>query len=83
MTSLPAQRLGLRDRGLIAPGFWADIVVFDKDEIRDEAEYTPPEAAMRYPSGVIHLLVNGVLTLRDGEHTGAMAGRVLRRFRDI
>ena len=79
MTSLPAQRLGLRDRGLIAPGFWADIVVFDKDEIRDEAEYTPPEAAMRYPRGVIHLLVNGVITLRDGEHTGAMAGRVLRR----
>lgn len=79
MTSLPAQILGLRDRGLIAPGMWADIVVFDPDEIIDRADYTPPKAAMRHPEGVHHLLVNGVLTLRNGEHTGAMAGRVLRR----
>jgi N-acyl-D-amino-acid deacylase len=78
MTSLPAQILGLRDRGLVLPGMWADIVVFDPDAVLDKAEYTPPQAAMRYPEGILHLLVNGILTLKDGEHTGAMAGRVLR-----
>ena len=82
MTSLPAQRLGLRDRGFIALCMWADIVVFDPEEVMDEADYTPPEAAMRYPRGIIHLLVNGVVTLRDRQHTGALAGRVLRREGD-
>jgi N-acyl-D-amino-acid deacylase len=79
MTSLPAQRLSLLDRGLLAPGMWADIAVFDPETVIDRAEFVPPEATMRYPEGVDHLLVNGVVTLRDGEHTGALAGRVLRR----
>jgi N-acyl-D-amino-acid deacylase len=79
MTSLPANRLGLHDRGLIIPGMWADILVFDPERVEDKADYTPPESAMRYPEGVEHLLVNGVPTIRGGEHTGAMAGRILRR----
>ena len=79
MTSLPAQRLGIHDRGLLTPGMWADIAVFDPDTVIDRAEFVPPEATMRYPEGIDHLVVNGVVTLRDGEHTGAMAGRVLRR----
>jgi len=78
MSSLPAQRLGLHDRGLLAPGMWADIAVFDPETVVDRAEFVPPEATMRYPEGMDHLVVNGVVTLRDGEHTGALAGRVLR-----
>ncbi len=79
MTSLPAQRLGLHDRGLLRPGFWADITVFNPDTVIDRADFVPPEATMRYPEGIDYLVVNGVVTLRDGEHTGALAGRVLRR----
>lgn len=79
MTSLPAQRLGLYDRGLILPGMWADILIFDPERLEDKADFTPPESAMRYPEGIEHLLVNGVPTIRDGEHTGAMAGRILKR----
>jgi len=79
MTSLPAQRLGLNDRGLLAQGMWADITVFDPNTVIDRAEFVPPEATMRYPEGIDHLVVNGVVTLREGEHTGALAGRILRR----
>jgi len=79
MTSLPAQILGLRDRGLIAEGSRADITVFDPATVIDRADFAPAEATMRYPDGITHLVVNGVVTLRDGEHTGARAGWVLRR----
>jgi N-acyl-D-amino-acid deacylase len=79
MTSLPAQILGLRDRGLIAPGCYADITVFDPLTVIDRADFAPAEATMRYPEGITHLVVNGAVTLRDGEHTGARAGLVLRR----
>ncbi len=79
MTSLPAQVLGLRDRGLLMPGNWADIAVFDPERVIDRADFVPPEATKLYPEGIMHLVVNGVVTLRDGEHTGAMAGRLLRR----
>jgi N-acyl-D-aspartate/D-glutamate deacylase len=79
MTSLPAQILSLKDRGLIAPGFYADITVFDPKTIIDKADFAPAEATMRYADGIIHLIVNGVTTLKDGEHTGAMSGKVLRK----
>ncbi|OGD45565.1 hypothetical protein A3K69_08400 [Candidatus Bathyarchaeota archaeon RBG_16_57_9] len=79
MTSLPAQILGLRDRGLIATGSCADITVFDPETVIDRADFAPAEATMRYPEGITHLVVNGVVTMRDGEHTGARAGVVLRR----
>jgi len=79
MTSLPAQILGLRDRGLIAVGSRADMTVFDPETVIDRAEFAPAEATMRYPDGITHLVVNGVVTLRDDEHTGARAGVLLRR----
>ncbi|MFH0850397.1 MAG: D-aminoacylase [Candidatus Bathyarchaeota archaeon] len=79
MTSLPAQILSLRDRGLIAPGSCADITVFDPDTVIDRAGFAPAEVTMRYPEGITHLVVNGKVTMRDGEHTGARAGVVLRR----
>ena len=79
MTSLPMQRLGVHDRGVIAEGTWADITVFDPEEVIDNAEYTPPEESIKYPDGIPHVIVNGVLTIRDGEHTGALAGKVLRK----
>jgi len=79
MTSLPARILSLSDRGLIAPGMWADLAVFDPETVLDGNDFVPAEATMRYPIGIEHVVVNGVLTLKDGEHTGVLAGRVLRR----
>ncbi|MCW4012914.1 MAG: D-aminoacylase [Candidatus Bathyarchaeota archaeon] len=79
MTSLPAQTLGLRDRGLLAPGFKADIMVFNPDTVLDKSDFVPAEATKRFPEGIIHLVVNGAVTLEDGKHTGARAGLVLRR----
>ena len=74
MTSWPAARMGLRDRGLIKEGFWADLVVFDLDEVADRATYDAPTL---FPEGVDHVLVNGEVVIRDGEHTGARPGMVL------
>jgi len=74
-TSLPAQRLGLRDRGLVAEGKWADLVVFDLDAVTDRATYAHP---YQYPAGIEYVLVNGTVAVERGEHTGALAGKVLR-----
>jgi N-acyl-D-aspartate/D-glutamate deacylase len=79
MTSLPAQVLGLTDRGLLHPGNYADIVVFDPDTVIDKAEFVPKEATKLYPKGIAHLIVNGVVTMRDGEHTRVKAGKILRK----
>lgn len=79
MTSLPASILGLSDRGLLLPGMCADITVFKPETVIDRAEYTPAEATKLYPKGIEHLVVNGVVTLRDGEHTGARAGMIILR----
>jgi N-acyl-D-amino-acid deacylase len=87
MTSFPAQRLGLGDRGVLRPGAWADIVVFDLDRIRDRATNLYPHTypfenyPHRYPEGIDYVLVNGTLVVADAEHTGALPGRVLRRGR--
>jgi dihydroorotase/N-acyl-D-amino-acid deacylase len=75
LTSLPAQRLGLHDRGVLAEGKWADVVVFDPDEIRDRATFERPR---QLSIGVKHLLVNGVPVITDGELTGELPGQVLR-----
>ncbi len=75
MTSAPALKLGIRDRGFLRQGMWADIVVFDPATVADTATYLDP---YRYPVGVEHVLVNGVAVIREGEHTGALPGRPLR-----
>ena len=75
LTALPADHLKLRDRGRLAPGYYADIVVFDPETVRDRATYADP---MQLATGVRDVLVNGEAVLRDGEHTGATPGRVVR-----
>jgi len=74
MTSLPARRLGLEDRGLVRWGMKADLVVFDPARIRDTASFEQP---MQYPEGIEHVLVNGQLVLDGGERTRARPGRPL------
>ncbi len=75
LTSLPASNLGLERRGFLTPGYFADIVVLDPGQIRDHATF---EAPHQYSTGVLHVFVNGTQVLRDGEHTGARPGRVVR-----
>jgi len=79
MTSLPAARLGLRDRGRIADGLVADLVVFDPARVRANATYDEPR---RYPDGIEHVIVNGRHVIEYGGPTGARPGRGLRRGRD-
>jgi N-acyl-D-amino-acid deacylase len=67
--------LRITGRGALKPGFFADIVVFDPDEIQDHATFEDPH---QLATGVHHVFVNGVQVLRDGEHTGATPGRVVR-----
>ena len=75
LTSLPAENLGIERRGSLTPGFFADVVVFNPDGIADHATYEDPH---RFSSGVMHVLVNGQLVIKEGEHTGATPGRVVR-----
>lgn len=75
LTGLPAANWKLEGRGCLRPGCHADVVVFDPAAIRDHATYDAPQ---RYATGVDHVFVNGVQVLRDGEHTGATPGRVVR-----
>ena len=75
LTALPASNLRLSDRGLLTPGYCADVVVFDPERIEDRATYDEPH---RYATGVVHVAVNGTLVVRDGEHTGALPGRFVR-----
>jgi N-acyl-D-amino-acid deacylase len=79
MTSMPAARLGLTDRGRLADGLVADVVVFDPARVRANATYDEPR---RFPDGIDHVLVNGVPVVSDGESTGALPGRSVRRGRD-
>jgi len=74
MTGFPAANLKLDRRGLLRPGYFADVVVFDPARVADHATYTEPHV---YATGVAHVLVNGASVLRDGEHTGARPGRVV------
>ena len=79
MTSMPAARLGLQDRGRLADGFVADVVVFDPATVRSNATYDEPR---QFPTGIEHVIVNGHVVVENGEHTGALPGRALRRGRD-
>jgi N-acyl-D-amino-acid deacylase len=75
LTSLPAGNLGIRRRGSLRPGYHADVVVFDPDSIQDHATFQRPH---QLATGMRHVFVNGVQVLKDGEHTGATPGRVVR-----
>jgi N-acyl-D-amino-acid deacylase len=74
MSGWPAIRMGLDRRGLLREGFWADVVIFDFDRIRDAATYDDPTAS---PEGIDYVIVNGVPVVEHGRHTGARPGRVL------
>lgn len=75
ITALPAERVGIRDRGMLRPGHWADVTVFDAALIESHFSPTTPRL---YASGIVHVLVNGVFAMRDGQRTEGNAGRVLR-----
>jgi N-acyl-D-amino-acid deacylase len=75
LSGLPATNLELRDRGFLRRGMFGDVVVFDPATIADRATFEQPH---QYAVGVTHVLVNGVVVLKDGEHTGAKPGRALR-----
>ena len=74
MTSLPAQRFRLTDRGLLRPGYAADIVLFDEKTVADRATYDQPHA---YTTGIPYVLVNGVVVIDNGKHTGHRPGQLL------
>jgi N-acyl-D-amino-acid deacylase len=76
MTGGPAEIVGLADRGFLREGYRADITVFDPATIIDHATYEDPH---RYPSGISTVIVNGIVVVESGQHTGALPGRVLRR----
>ncbi len=75
LSGLPATNLKLRGRGLLTVGNFADVVVFDPARIQDHATFEKPQ---QYATGMVHVFVNGTQVLADGEHTGAMPGRVVR-----
>lgn len=76
MTALPARRIGFPDRGMVRPGFVADLVLFDPAGIGDAADYASPH---RYSAGIVHLFMDGRPVIRDGELTGLGRGKVVRR----
>jgi N-acyl-D-amino-acid deacylase len=76
MTGLPARKLRFKDRGLLKKGYQADIVVFDENQIADTATFEDPH---QYPVGIRHVLVNGEPVIANGEHTGRLPGKILKR----
>jgi len=75
LSALPARNLKIENRGLLADGYFADVVVFDPDTIADHATFAEPH---QLSTGMVHVFVNGEQVLKDGQHTGAMPGRVVR-----
>lgn len=80
MTSFPAQRIGLPDRGILRDGFKADIVIFDKHNVKTRATKKNPKV---FPEGIPYVIVNGQVVIDQGEHTGQFPGRGLRRGRSF
>lgn len=76
MTSMPASRMGLQDRGIIREGMKADVTVFDPNRIKDLATFEKPHV---YPEGVEYVIVNGALIVEGNEHTGALNGEILKK----
>jgi len=77
MTSFPAQRLGLQDRGLLLENYWADIVIFDPDTIIDKATYENP---YQIPEGISYVLVNGQIVVKNGKQNKKKPGVIIKRF---
>jgi N-acyl-D-amino-acid deacylase len=75
LTTLPASTLKIKERAALRPGYYADLAVFDFENIRDNATYARPQ---QYASGMIHVFVNGRQTIENGQHTGVMCGQVVR-----
>ncbi len=75
LTSLPASNLKIKKRGLLTPGYYADLAIFDPAAIQDHATFEKPH---QYSTGMVYVFVNGTQVLQDGEHTGATPGRVVR-----
>nr|MDJ0905760.1 amidohydrolase family protein [Woeseiaceae bacterium] len=75
LAALPSQNLRIEHRGELREGFFADVVVFDPDTIQDHATFVEPH---QYSTGMVHVFVNGERVIKDGEHTGATPGRVVR-----
>jgi N-acyl-D-amino-acid deacylase len=75
LSSLPAHNLKIRERGELHPGYFADVVIFDPAKITDNATFEKPQ---QYATGVVHVFVNGTQVIRNGEHTGAKPGQVVR-----
>jgi N-acyl-D-amino-acid deacylase len=80
MTSMTAKKFGLHGRGQIKVGNFADLVIFDPDEIIDRSTWTAPH---QYPEGIPYVIVNGIPVIHEGEHTGALPGRVIRKRRTL
>jgi N-acyl-D-aspartate/D-glutamate deacylase len=76
MTSLPANKIGLTDRGILKEGYWADITILNKDEIKDKATFKNPH---QYAEGIYYVIVNGQIVVNKGEITGLKPGKVLKR----
>jgi dihydroorotase/N-acyl-D-amino-acid deacylase len=79
MTALPAERIGLRERGQLRAGWFADLVIFDPETVADRATFQDPH---QYPAGIDYVMVNGRLAVDGGVFHDVRAGRVLRRGRD-
>lgn len=75
MTSLPAKRVGLHERGLLRAGFYADVTIFDPKTVLDRATFEMPN---QHPEGIKYVVVNGQISVDNGQRTAALAGRVLR-----
>jgi N-acyl-D-amino-acid deacylase len=75
LSSLPAHNLKIRERGELHPGYFADIVIFDPNAISDHATFEKPH---QYATGMVDVFVNGTQVLKNGEHTGATPGQVVR-----
>jgi N-acyl-D-amino-acid deacylase len=75
LTSFPAANLKIKDRGSIKPGYFADVAIFDPRTVNDKATFESPH---QYSTGMVHVFVNGAQVLRNGEHTGAKPGKVVR-----
>ena len=77
MTSMPAQRLGLTNRGRLAPGYAADIVIMDLPNVEEKATFVDPH---QYPKGITHVIVNGEIVIKDEEFTGKTSGQMITKF---